>query len=101
MMQDVFYLEGQWQNFEDRMKLVSENGKIVLPYYAKSVNIVAANNAELQILLDGNVISQDDAGSDVQAGMVNISEDRLYNIVSTSNAGAHTLTIIAKPDFEI
>jgi thiol-disulfide isomerase/thioredoxin len=101
MMQDFFYLEGKWQNFEDRMKLVSENGKIVLPYYAKSVNIVAANKVELQILLDGNVISQDDAGSDVQDEMVNISEDRLYNIVSTSNAGAHTLTIIAKPDFEI
>lgn len=101
MMQDFFYLEGQWQNLEDRMKLVSENGKIVLPYYAKSVNIVATNKAELQILLDGNLISQNDAGSDVQDSMVNVSEDRLYNIVSTADASIHTLTIIAKPDFEI
>ncbi|MEX1996079.1 MAG: redoxin family protein [Nitrosopumilaceae archaeon] len=101
LQEDYFYLEGQWQNLEDRMKLVSENGKIVLPYFAKSVNIVAAGQAKLQILLDGNPIKPEDAGTDVQDGLVHVSDERLYNIISTNDVASHTLTIIAKPGFEI
>jgi thiol-disulfide isomerase/thioredoxin len=101
LARDYFYLEGQWQNFGDRMKLVSENGKIMLPYFAKSVNIVAANESVLQILLDGKSVTFEDAGTDVQDGTVHISGDRLYNLISSKNAGTHTLTIIAKPGFEI
>src|SRR5882762_6086106 len=37
---DHYYLEGKWQNLSDSMKLVSDNGKIVLSYSAKSVHIV-------------------------------------------------------------
>jgi thiol-disulfide isomerase/thioredoxin len=99
--QDYFYLEGQWQNFDDRMKLVSESGKIVLPYFAKSVNIVAANNSDLQILFDGKPVTSENAGADVQDGTVHISGDRLYNLISTKDTGSHTLTIVAKPGFEI
>ena len=101
LARDYFYLEGQWQNFGDRMKLVSENGKIILPYFAKSVNIVATNESILQILLDGKSVTLQDAGSDVQNGTVHILGDRLYNLISSNNADTHTLTIIAKPGFEI
>ncbi|MEX2348092.1 MAG: thiol-disulfide isomerase, partial [Nitrosopumilaceae archaeon] len=101
LQEDYFYLEGQWQNLEDRMKLVSENGKIVLPYFAKSVNIVAAGQAKLQILLDGNPIKPEDAGTDVQDGLVHVFDERLYNIISTNDVASHTLTIIAEPGFEI
>lgn len=99
--QDYFYLEGQWQNFDDRMKLVSESGKIILPYFAKSVNIVAANESELQILLDGKLVTTENAGTDVQNSTVHTAGDRLYNLISTKDAGAHTLTIVAKSGFEI
>ena len=101
LTQDNFYLEGQWKNFDDRMKLVSENGKITLPYFAKSVNIVAANESDLQILLDGKPVTPENAGTEVQNGMVHISVDRLYNVISNRDAGAHTLTLVAKPGFEI
>lgn len=101
LQQDHFYLEGQWQNLPDSMKLVSQSGKIVLPYYAKDVHIVAANKADLEILLDGNPITVTDAGADVQNGVVQVSENRLYNLVSSNAAGQHTLTIIAQPGFEI
>jgi hypothetical protein len=99
--QDYFYLEGQWKNFDDRMKLVSESGKIILPYFAKSVNIVAANESELQILLDGKLVTSENAGTDVQDSTVHISGDRLYNLISTKDTGSHTLTIVAKSGFEI
>lgn len=101
LQQDHFYLEGQWQNLPDDMKLVSQSGKIVLPYYAKDVHIVAASKADLQILLDDKPITTGDAGADVQDGMVHVSENRLYNLVSSNAAGQHTLTIIAQPGFEI
>ena len=99
--QDHFYLEGKWQNLDDSMKLVSDTGKIALPYFAKDVHIVAANKSDLQILLDGNPVSVDYAGSDVQNGIVHIDENRLYTLVSTKVAESHTLTIIAKQGFEI
>ena len=98
---DYYYLDGKWQNLSDSMKLVSDNGKIVLPYYAKSVHVVAANESTIRILLDGNPIKLQDSGDDVQNATAHISENRLYNIVSTSQAGPHTLTIIAQPGFQI
>jgi thiol-disulfide isomerase/thioredoxin len=98
---DNYYLDGKWQNLPDSMKLVSDDGKIVLSYFAKSVHIVAANNSTLQILLDGNPIKPNDSGDDVQNATVHISENRLYNIVSTSQSGPHTLTITANPGFQI
>ncbi|HSD05176.1 MAG TPA: redoxin family protein [Nitrosopumilaceae archaeon] len=98
---DHFYLEGQWKNFEDRMRLESENGKIVLTYFAKSVNIVAANESNLQVILDGNPVTPESAGYDVKDGILQVSGDRLYNIISTKEASAHTLTIVAQPGFDI
>lgn len=101
LQQDHFYLEGKWQNLPDSMKLVSQSGKIVLPYYAKDVHIVAANKADLEILLDGKPITSSDSGADVQNGIAHISENRLYTLVSSNTAGQHILTIMAQPGFEI
>ena len=39
--QDKFHMVGDWYNGKDGMKLVSEEGGIFLPYYAREVNIVA------------------------------------------------------------
>ena len=101
-VQDHFYLGGDWQNLPDSMKLVSENGKIVLSYYAKDVHIVATGpNAGVQILLDGNPISASDSGQDIQNGTARIAENRLYNIVSSPQAGSHILTLMANPGFQI
>jgi len=102
LKQDHFYLVGQWKNLPDRMQTVSDNGKIVLPYYAKEVHSVAAgSDTDIQILLDGKAITTNDSGLDVKNGTTHISEHRLYNIVSGKQAGSHILTIIAHPGFQI
>jgi thiol-disulfide isomerase/thioredoxin len=100
---NFFYLDGTWKNLEDRMILVSESGKIKLPYFAKQVNIVADGQSELTILLDGKPISQSDVGNDVSGdGKVNISGATLYNLVNTPESSKHTLEIqVNKPGFEI
>jgi thiol-disulfide isomerase/thioredoxin len=102
LQNDHFYLGGQWQNLHDSMKLSSDNGKIILPYSAKDVHIVAAGTGtDIQILLDGKPVASDDAGQDLKNGAVNISDHRLYNVISSKQQGTHTLTITGHPGFEI
>ncbi len=99
---NFFYLGGTWKNLNDRMALTSESGRIVLPYFAKQLNIVAAGESELIVLLDGKPISAMDAGSDVFDAKVITSESRLYNLVSTQDSARHVIEIqVTKPGFEI
>ncbi len=100
---NFFYLDGTWQNLGDRMVLTSESGTIILPYFAKQVNIVAAGQSELEIFLDGKPISESDAGSDVsEDGKVMTLESTLYNLVNTRDSSPHVIQIsINKPGFEI
>ena len=101
--QHYFYLDGKWNNSKDSMELVSENGLIMLNYNAKQVNIVASNNAELEIFIDGEHIPKHIAGIDVnQDGKVMIIEPRLYNIVDSTVTESHELIIkVNDPKFEI
>ncbi len=97
-----FYLNGVWKNLQGSMKLVSDEGRIQLPYFAKEINIVTAGKAELIILLDGNPISSQYAGMDVSSGKIQVEEPRLYNIVTSKEAASHTLEIqVSKSGFEI
>ena len=100
---NYFYLDGKWDNSKDSMKLVSENGLIVLQYNAKQVNIVASNMAELEIFIDGEVVPKDMIGRDLSPdSKVIVTEPRLYNIVNSSVTETHELTIkVNNPKFEI
>ena len=100
--QHYFYLEGTWKNLEDGMKLVSDSGTIIISYHAKEVNIVAANNAKLEIFLDDEPIPDSYAGNDITSSKVKISEAGLYNIVSSEEPATHLLKIsVFEPGFEI
>ena len=101
--QNYFYLDGTWKNLQGSMKLVSESGTISLPYFAKEVNIVTANTAELSIYIDGKPITSNLAGVDVSSdGKLSIDEDDLYNIIKSEEPESHLLKIIvSEPGFEI
>ena len=60
------------------MKLISDDGKIVLEYYAKQVNIVASGNTELEVLIDGKIIKDTISGIDVKTSTIRILEPGLY-----------------------
>ena len=85
------------------MKLVSENGLIVLQYNAKQVNIVASNMAELEIFIDGQVVPKRMIGVDLNPdSKIIITEPRLYNIVNSNVTESHELVIkVNDPKFEI
>jgi len=101
LRENNFYLDGTWKNLEDRMILTSESGRIVLPYFAKQVNIVAAGESEIQILLDGKMISDQHSGIDVKDGKTTINGATLYNLVNIKDASSHVLEIQAGRSFEI
>jgi len=96
-----FYLDVTWENLSDRMILKSESGKIILPYFAKELNIVASGDSEIEVLLDGKKISEQDSGVDVVSGKVTVKEATLYNLIKTVEASSHVLEVQAKPGFEI
>jgi len=98
-----FYLVGEWENRKDSMKLVSDSGSIKILYHAKEVNIVTANQADLEIFLDGKPVSEEFAGTDLESGnKLRVTEPDLYNIINSPSSGTHELEIkINQKDFEI
>ncbi len=92
-----FYPTGAWKNHEDSMELVSETGEIKLLYNAKEVNIVTANNADLEIYLDGEPLSIKYAGQDITfENTISVSEPGLYNIVTSEDSASHVMEIKIK-----
>jgi thiol-disulfide isomerase/thioredoxin len=94
---DVVYLQGNWKNNHDNMELQSDTGRIVLTYYAKSINIVAGGKG-------GGVVSNDAAtattmskkslGVDLsQDGSFRINGQRLYNLAMHNDYNAHSIII--------
>ncbi len=81
-----FYLAGNWLNNKDNMELVSNQGSILLVYFAKKVNLVAGSKTatEIVVYLDGK-----------EHKKLVISDFDLYNVVSTQESGAHILEIDA------
>ena len=98
-----FYLVGEWENLKDSMRLVSDSGAIKVLYHAKEANIVTANQADLEIFLDGNPVSKEDAGKSIESGnTLTVTEPDLYNIINSPDSGTHELEIkINQKDFEI
>jgi len=101
--QHYFYLEGTWLNLEGGMKLISDTGRIKVLYNAKEVNIVAGNNAELEIYLDDKPVPSNYAGKDiVNQNNVMTDQPRLYNIINSHEPSSHILDIVvSEPGFEI
>ena len=103
IQQNYFYMDGTWENLKGSMKLKSDDGSIILSYRAKEVNIVTANEADLQILIDGEIIDPSISGKDVGTqGRIHVHDDGLYNIVNSNQSEQHLLQILVNdPGFEI
>jgi len=102
---NVIYLQGLWKNNPDSMELVGSNGKIMLAYSAKSINIVAGGKGEAIIKEDGkdNQTNNTFKGNDVDAeGRLTVDGQRLYNIADHTNYGNHQIEIAARgPGFKV
>lgn len=102
---NAIYLQGLWKNNPDSMELVGSNGKIMLAYSAKSINIVAGGKGEAIVKEDGKANQTDNTfkGNDVDAeGRLTVDGQRLYNIADHTNYGNHQIEIAARgPGFKV
>jgi len=96
LMPNVIYLEGKWKNNADSMELVGKEGRIILDYSAKSINIVAGGGGKIAVKDYGNDNQTNNPykGNDLDAqGKLTIDEQRLYNIGSHQEYGSHRVEI--------
>jgi thiol-disulfide isomerase/thioredoxin len=105
---DIAYLEGMWKNNPDNMELQNDTGRIVLKYYAKSINIIAGGNG------GGIVFNDDDDGAGTASaptakivnkslgqdlspdGSFRIDGQRLYNLAIHNYYTTHNIVIDIK-----
>ena len=103
----IVYLEGNWKNNPDNMQLQSDTGRIVLTYYAKSVNLIAGGKgggvifndegAEEASAMSTTKVSNKSLGEDLSPnGSFRIDGQRLYNLAIHNNYAAHSIVIDVK-----
>jgi thiol-disulfide isomerase/thioredoxin len=104
----IVYLQGNWKNNPDTMQLQSDTGRIVLTYYAKSVNIIAGGKGGGVVFNDVGAegaasamstskILNKSLGEDLSPdGSFRIDGQRLYNLAIHDNYAAHYIVIDVK-----
>ena len=104
----IVYLQGNWKNNPDNMQLQSDTGRIVLTYYAKSVNIIAGGKGGGSVFNDERIegaaaaasttkIPNKSLGEDLSPdGSFRIDGQRLYNLSIHNNYAAHYIVIDVK-----
>src|SRR6476620_10450933 len=102
----VVYLQSKWKNYPDNMELQSDTGRIILTYYAKSVNIIAGGKGGGVVFNDEGTGGGADAaasksnnslGKDLSSnGSFRIDGQRLYNLAIHNNYAAHSIVIDVK-----
>ena len=79
-----YAFEGEWQ-IEDERAVAHSQGKLQLRFQGTKVFLVMspldASSRTVRVFLDDRVIDQRVGGKDVSGGVVNVTEDRLYEIV--------------------
>jgi len=79
---NTVYLDGVWFVDKDHVRLVSDKGRVVLKYDAKSVNIVASSpESGVSVLVDGEKLQD-----------LKVREDDLYTLVEGAEYGKHELS---------
>jgi thiol-disulfide isomerase/thioredoxin len=94
---NTFALRGTWRVMSQYATPVSSGAAIQAGFQAAHVYLVmtSAGNVprRVRVLLDGRPIRASDAGSDVHNGVVTVKGQRLYSLVSLSQAQGHALTL--------
>ena len=92
-----FSLGGMW-TITDEQATAGNNAVLSYNFIGNKVFLVlrppSSGKGTIKVILDGKVVDQTNAGSDVQNGTVIIDTDRLYNLIDLHNkAGQHLLRL--------
>jgi cytochrome c biogenesis protein CcdA/thiol-disulfide isomerase/thioredoxin len=91
---DEFAYDGRWRITLD--SATSEGGSLALNFGARRVYLVLGSpgrSRSVRVLLDGRPIPANLAGSDVHDGVVDVSSQRLYNLVDLPRVSHHLLQL--------
>ena len=91
---DEFAYRGRWRIALE--SATAEGGSLDLNFGARRVYLVLGSpghTRHMRVLLDGRPIPDDIAGSDVHGGVVEITAQRLYNLVDLPRVGHHVLSL--------
>jgi hypothetical protein len=95
-----FAYSGTWQIEAQPATAVTGAG-VDVQFQAKDAYLVLSSAGEhprqVQVLLDGRPISAADAGPDVRAGVVRVTRQRLYGLVSLRKDERHRLSLRFAP----
>lgn len=92
-----FSLGGNW-TISSENAVAGENAVLVYNFTADKVFLVlrppTTGKGTIKVLLDGKVVTSENAGADVQSGIVTVDTDRLYNLIDLKNKpGQHVLRL--------
>ena len=94
-----FAFDGTWEITDDGATSV-EDAAISFRFQAKNVFLVLGAEdgpQPVEVLLDGEPVSNATRAQDVKDGVAQISAERLYRLVELDEAGEHTLTLRFAP----
>lgn len=95
----MFTLEGDWRSDGQFVELQMGTGKIVLPFVAGEVNLVAqpgpSGKSAMTVLLDGKPVGKA-GGADVGTdGVAHFDRSGMYRLIAGAPRTRHVLTLIA------
>ncbi len=100
---NTFSFGGQW-NVEDEYARSGQKATLVYHFTGKKVFLVlrskSGRSSQVQLFLDGNSLTDQQSGKDVQGNMVQVSEDRLYELINLPTSETHILRLEFAPDIE-
>jgi cytochrome c biogenesis protein CcdA/thiol-disulfide isomerase/thioredoxin len=101
LAQGEFALHGYWWAKSQSIAAVQPGATIRAGFQAAHVYLVMTSSGNVprhvRVLLDGHAISPADAGADIHGGVVTVSGQQLYSLVSLPRAEAHALTVEVPP----
>lgn len=101
LVPDSLAYGGKWRITADMA--VSEGGEIDLDFNSRKVFLVLSSPGrprKVAVELDGKPIPAELAGSDVESGEVEVSNQRLYRLVALPEVGRHRLKLDFDPGVE-
>jgi cytochrome c biogenesis protein CcdA/thiol-disulfide isomerase/thioredoxin len=90
-----FAYSGRWRITLD--SATAQGGSLALNFGARRVYLVLGSpgkDRRVRVLLDGKPIPAELAGTDVHGGYVDVTSQRLYNLVNLPSVGHHILELV-------
>jgi cytochrome c biogenesis protein CcdA/thiol-disulfide isomerase/thioredoxin len=91
-----FAYRGRWRITLESATAIAAGAGLDLNFGARRVYLVLGSPGQarrVRVVLDGHPISSRDAGSDVQNGAVEVTSERLYELVDLPRVGHHLLQL--------